>query len=97
MDVPPASQTPLSAIAAGVLAEQAGVPAGVLCVVGALATALTVVSRPAPVQTKATARQGPPVAPRILGAPSTSIAPVSGSSPRLAAHSRPQRPEGSQA
>lgn len=48
-------------------------------------------------QTSASSRVGPPVAPLILGAPTTRVAPRGGTPSRLAMHSRPQRPEGSQA
>ena len=48
-------------------------------------------------QTSASTRVGPPVAPRILGAPTTSVAPRGGTRSRLATHSRPQRPVGSHA
>src|SRR5262245_1596804 len=47
--------------------------------------------------TSASTRVGPPVAPLNLGAPTTSVAPRAGTLSRLATHSSPQRPEGSQA
>ena len=46
---------------------------------------------------RASTRVGPPVAPLNLGAPTTSVAPRAGTLSRLATHSSPHRPEGSQA
>jgi hypothetical protein len=45
--------------------------------------------------TRAMIRDGPPVAPSIVGPPTTIVAPDAGTSARLATHSRPQRPAGS--
>ena len=42
-------------------------------------------------------RAGPPVPPRCLGAPMTTVAPAAGTLSRLAMHSIPNRPVGSQA
>ena len=49
-----------------------------------------------PDQVMASTRLGPPVPPRTLGAPTMRVAPLAGMAPRLATHSRPQRPVGSQ-
>ena len=50
-----------------------------------------------PGQVIAKIRAGPPEPPLCLGAPTTIVAPVAGSLSRLARHSIPNRPEGSQA